>query len=227
MTFCTMRPPATRLPWPALARLGFGVLPLFAGPWSCAPHPPAPPATAPAAAPALGATAAAPLPPGGRVPGVDNFGVVSADVWRGARPTPQGLRALAALGVRTVIDLQERDESADVPPGVRYVPLRVSQWHADRVDTAAVLKAIADNPKPVFVHCLEGRDRTGLAVAAYRLSQGATADDAVRELDQYHVNVWWRPFIVRRVNEMASRPGTAAAAVPVPRGLPPSAAGNP
>src|SRR5215211_4700459 len=78
----------------------------------------------------------------GYVPGVANFGFVTGDVWRGAEPSSEGFRTLAAMGVRTVIDLQEVDQSAKVPPGVRYVPLRVSGWHADEVDTDAVLRAI-------------------------------------------------------------------------------------
>src|SRR5437763_5029239 len=52
------------------------------------------------------------------VPGVANFGFVSADLWRGARPTLLGFTALAAMGVRTVIDLEERDASAEIPAGV-------------------------------------------------------------------------------------------------------------
>src|SRR5688572_11326061 len=104
----------------------------------------------------------------GYVPGLVNFGFVTPDLWRGALPSPEAFKALAHMGVRTVIDLQERDQSAYVPAGVLYKPMRISEWRAHRVDTAAVLRAIAECPKPVFIHCYRGRDRTGLAVAAYR-----------------------------------------------------------
>lgn len=136
------------------------------------------------------------------VPGVRNFGFVSADVWRGARPTPAGLKTLAAMGMKTVIDLQSDDESADIPPGVQYVHLPVSAWHADLVDTVAVLSAIKASPKPVFVHCLEGRDRTGLAIAAYRLTQGMSSEDALVEMYNFRVNVWWRQPISSRVRQL-------------------------
>jgi protein tyrosine phosphatase (PTP) superfamily phosphohydrolase (DUF442 family) len=114
------------------------------------------------------------------------------------------------MGVRTVIDLQEDDQSTKLPPGVRYVPVRVSGWHADQVDTDAVLRAIAENPKPVFIHCHQGKDRTGLAVAAYRLSQGMSAEDAIRELRRFRVNFWWRAPIEERIHALARRPTTAA-----------------
>src|SRR5947207_11962212 len=68
------------------------------------------------------------------VPGVANFGFVSADLWRGARPTHLGFSALVAMGVRTVIDLEERDASAEMPAGVRYVRFPVPGWRADQVD---------------------------------------------------------------------------------------------
>ena len=141
----------------------------------------------------------------GHVPGVLNFGFVSTDVWRGAKPTAQGLRILAAMGVKTILDLQEDDEGNDVPAGVRYVHMPVSQWHADQVDIAAVLKAIAISPKPIFIHCHVGCDRTGLAVAAYRLSQGMSEVAAILELHQFHVNFWWQAPIEKRIHELKLR----------------------
>jgi hypothetical protein len=151
------------------------------------------------------------------VPGLVNFGFVNADLWRGALPSPDGFKTLAVMGVRTVIDLQERDQSANIPPGVRYVPLRISEWRADHVDTAAVLRAIAECPKPIFIHCHRGRDRTGLAVAAYRLAHGATADQAIEEARRFRINFWWRGPIEARIRQLA-REGVA---MPQPQSQPP------
>ncbi|MDB5318533.1 MAG: protein tyrosine/serine phosphatase [Phycisphaerales bacterium] len=139
----------------------------------------------------------------GYVPGIENFGFISADLWRGARPTPAGFAMLAEMGVRTVIDLEEHDLTPVLPPGVRYVSLPISGWHANQVDTVALLAAIRDNPKPVFVHCRQGRDRTGLAVAAYRVSSGMPAAEAIEELHNFRVNLWWGPPIERRIHELA------------------------
>jgi tyrosine-protein phosphatase SIW14 len=163
------------------------------------------PASSPAAPVVLTPSPGPQRPLDGYVPGVANFGFVTADVWRGAQPTSEGFRTLAAMGVRTVIDLQEDDHSPQVPPGVRYVPIRVSGWHADDVDTDAVLRAIAENPKPVFIHCHQGRDRTGLAVAAYRLSQGMSTADAIKELRRFRVNFWWGSPIEKRIRQLARR----------------------
>lgn len=133
------------------------------------------------------------------VPGVGNFGMISPNLWRGSRPTAEGLQALAAAGMKTVIDLRDDDESADIPAGVRYVRLPISAWQADQVDVARVLQVISTSTGPVFIHCREGRDRTGLAIAAYRLSQGMKPADACQELENFHVNPWWRKPIEERI----------------------------
>ncbi len=150
------------------------------------------------------------------VPGVRTFGFISADVWRGAKPTPDGLKTLAAMGVKTIIDLQQVDESADVPPGVRYVPMRVSSWHCDQLDPALFLRTLADCPKPVFVHCLEGRDRTGLAIGAYRLASGMKVETVIAELNAFRVNPWWRGLIEERIRSIAKQAPMAAKTEKIP-----------
>jgi len=138
------------------------------------------------------------------VPGIDNFAMVTPTLWRGGMPDETGMGSLAAMHVGTIIDLQESDESKLVPPGVRYVPLRVSAWNVDAVDLAAVLQAIRSCPQPIFIHCHEGRDRTGLAIAAYRLSTGWSVADACAELRQYHVHWRWLAPIEARVRQLGA-----------------------
>ena len=134
--------------------------------------------------------------------GLPNFGTVTHDVFRGGQPTQAGLDVLARLGVKTVIDLRADDAPQTMPAGMRLVRLPVSAWRADTVDPRSILQAISKNSKPVFIHCLEGRDRTGLAVAIYRLSIGMSADDACRELRNFHVNPWWQALIERRIHQL-------------------------
>lgn len=131
-----------------------------------------------------------------------NLGLVTRDVWRGGQPSDAGFRELPRAGAKTVIDLREEGPPDSVPAGVRLVRLPVSAWHADAVNADALLRAIADNPKPVFIHCREGRDRTGLAIAIYRLSTGMSAADACRELRNFHVNLWWQRPIEKRIYQL-------------------------
>jgi protein-tyrosine phosphatase len=71
--------------------------------------------------------------------------------------------------------------------GMQYVAI---PWHcpfpADPV-FARFLKLIQDNPgKKVFVHCRLGNDRTGMAIAAYRMAEeGWSADEALEEMKMF------------------------------------------
>lgn len=137
------------------------------------------------------------------VPGIENFGFVSAEVWRGARPTAAGYQTLREMGVQTVIDLELPGQGPACPQELNPRSLPVSGWHADRVDTTALLALIRESPKPVFIHCRQGRDRTGIAVAAYRVSCGMPIAEVIEELHQFGVNFWWAPWIEHRIRDMS------------------------
>jgi protein tyrosine phosphatase (PTP) superfamily phosphohydrolase (DUF442 family) len=138
----------------------------------------------------------------GDVPGIQNFGQVTPEVWRGSKPDREGMQWLAQQQVKTIIDLQMDDESRDVPAGVQYVPIRAPMWHCDQVDVAAVIKAIDESPKPVFIHCLVGRDRTGLAVAAWQMSHGMSAEEAIAQMERFGSNPYFSDSIKRRIREL-------------------------
>jgi tyrosine-protein phosphatase SIW14 len=108
------------------------------------------------------------------VPGVSNFHQVNEHVYRGAQPHGEGFAGLAKLGIKTVIDLRgERSEQTAVESsGMRYVRLPWSGYKApDNSQIATVLGLLNDNSAwPVFVHCRRGADRTGTAIACYRIA---------------------------------------------------------
>jgi protein tyrosine/serine phosphatase len=108
------------------------------------------------------------------VAGVSNFHQVDEHVYRGAQPNGQGFAGLAKIGIRTVIDLRgERSEESDVQrAGMHYVRLAWSGFKApDDAQIEAVLALLNDSSQwPVFVHCKHGVDRTGTAIACYRIA---------------------------------------------------------
>jgi hypothetical protein len=68
---------------------------------------------------------------------------------------------------------------------LNYLPLPTNPFRLDASNFIAFLKALDDAPRdgPVYVHCKDGMDRTGVAVAAYRiLDCGWAADRALAEL---------------------------------------------
>ena len=108
------------------------------------------------------------------VPGVPNFHQVDDHVYRGAQPNGQGFAALAKIGIKTVIDLRGEisEDKAVQRVGMHYVRLTWSGYTAPAdSQIAAVLSLLDDSSEwPVFVHCRRGADRTGTAIACYRIA---------------------------------------------------------
>jgi protein tyrosine phosphatase (PTP) superfamily phosphohydrolase (DUF442 family) len=126
-------------------------------------------------------------PPERDMRGVKNFAVVDDRVVRGAAPTPDGYRALAADGIKTIIDLRaERDIVVDEELvsdlGLRrvHMPMRDGQAPSPKL-VEEFLSTVEASDGPVFVHCGAGVGRTGTMVAAYLVESGmASPGEAVR-----------------------------------------------
>jgi len=133
---------------------------------------------------------------------VRNFCVVASQVlWRGERPTQPDAKWLLQQNVGTVISLQLEDRRAfeAVTPPADYVhsvsyfkvpgfnPFQVlSPRHLDE-HLALFLAIVKGSPKPVYVHCRAGVDRTGILAAAYRvLIDGADPEEAIAEMGRFH-----------------------------------------
>jgi protein tyrosine phosphatase (PTP) superfamily phosphohydrolase (DUF442 family) len=119
-------------------------------------------------------------------PGLPNLHRVSAALYRGAQPTAEGMKQLAALGVKTVVNLRNHhsDEKALAGTGLAYVSIPMDAWSVKTEHVVRFLQVVSDPARqPVFVHCQHGADRTGTLVAAYRMTVlGWSAEDAIREM---------------------------------------------
>ena len=121
-----------------------------------------------------------------------NFGRVHDTYYRGALPDGDDVAALARLGVKTVIDLQkdgDEDEAGLVErAGMKYVRIPMTTRVAPTADQLAQFLSLVNDPasQPVYVHCKEGRHRTGVMTAVYRMTaHGWTADQAFKEMKDY------------------------------------------
>lgn len=120
--------------------------------------------------------------------------------------TPAGWKHLRERGVRTVIDLRRDDErQRDVGPRPAWVTVRNVDLHDDAFDErlwddglvgtalhyleflreppiASALAAIAAaEPGAVLLHCVGGRDRTGLVSAVLLVIAGVETDAVVED----------------------------------------------
>jgi len=124
---------------------------------------------------------------------IDNFGQVNDNYYRGAQPEGRDYSDLAAIGVKTLVNLT----SDDADPGERAMAERAGMGYfqipmtTHQPPTAAQLTEfmrIVNDPanQPVYVHCVGGRHRTGVMTAAYRMSEdGWTADRAFKEMKDF------------------------------------------
>jgi tyrosine-protein phosphatase SIW14 len=137
--------------------------------------------------------------------GLPNFGEVTPILFRGAQPSPDGLKTLARMGVNIVVDA--RGDRADsegkqvTQLGMRYVPI---PWRCPFPNDdifVKFLKLVRDNPdKKIFVHCRLGDDRTGMMVAAYRMAaEGWSADEAMHEMQQFGFSALHQYFLCPRL----------------------------
>ena len=124
---------------------------------------------------------------------IDNFGRVDPMYSRGAQPEGHDYADLAALGVKTIINLTSDDaepneQAMAAQAGMTYYQIPMSTHEPPTTAQLAQFLKIVDDPasQPVYVHCVGGRHRTGVMTAAYRMTQdGWTADQAFKEMKQY------------------------------------------
>ena len=129
---------------------------------------------------------------------IENFGKVNDHFYRGAQPKGRNYEQLAALGIKTIVDLREdaKDDarSASERAGMRYINLPMKEKSYPQADTAArFLQIVNDQANwPVFVHCAGGRHRTGVMTAVYRMAvDGWGVDQAYQEMKRYDFSTSW------------------------------------
>lgn len=119
-------------------------------------------------------------------PPVENFYKIDEHLYRGAQPDAAGMRKLKELGIKTVVNLRllhdDTDEIGDLDLDGVHIP--IDAFKPKMESLVAFLRVATDpNRQPVYVHCQRGIDRTGAAVAAYRVVVcGWTKMEAIKEM---------------------------------------------
>lgn len=150
----------------------------------------------------------------GGTPLVSGQEVAFGELYRGAplaRLSPDGCSELAALGIRTVIDLRVPSEVMSVPESACVtdgahvvsaplpIPYQVSASDYIAIldaepSMAAVFEQLGDAAAyPIYMHCTYGRDRTGVVAAVVLLALGAAREQIVAEYSLSIANVGGYP----------------------------------
>jgi tyrosine-protein phosphatase SIW14 len=154
-----------------------------------------------------------------QIAGVHNAGKINDRLYRGAQPSPAAFAELKKLGVTTVVNLR-RDNSVEAErkavegQGLRLVTIPVGGFSAPTNEqVVAFLSIFRDRPQEkVFVHCQYGEDRTGVFIAAYRMSfEHWTAAQAVNEMNNFGFHRHWQPEMRDFVRDFPARLSAAPA----------------
>ena len=123
---------------------------------------------------------------------IKNFGQMDERFYRGAQPKQEDYKDLAALGIKTVIDLtedsKEYEKSTVESLGMKYVHIPMVDKKYPTEEATAMFLKVANDPATgkFFVHCAGGRHRTGAMGAVYRYQNYHwNFDQVYAEMKQY------------------------------------------
>jgi protein tyrosine/serine phosphatase len=129
---------------------------------------------------------------------IKNFGQMDDRFFRGGQPKQDEYKELAALGISTVIDLQDDPTSYEKQNvealGMKYINIPMSD--KDYPESAKIdqfLKLVNDPTTGKFyVHCAGGRHRTGVMGAVYRFNHyNWNYDQVYAEMKKYDFYTRW------------------------------------
>jgi protein tyrosine/serine phosphatase len=129
---------------------------------------------------------------------IKNFGQMDDRFFRGAQPKQDEYKELAALGITTVIDLQDDpttyEKQNDEALGMKYINIPMSD--KDYPESAKIeqfLKLVNDpSTGKFYVHCAGGRHRTGVMGAVYRFNHyNWNYDQVYTEMKKYDFYTRW------------------------------------
>jgi protein tyrosine/serine phosphatase len=159
---------------------------------------------------------------------IGNFGQMDENYFRGAQPLPDDYASLAALGIKTIIDLRndptDYEKAAAEHAGMKYVNIPMSGWKRPKDRDIDQFLKIANDPETgkFFVHCKAGIHRTGITAAIYRFTKyGWGYDQAYQDMKNYDfssglvhgaLKSYVRDYAKRLAAEKAAAPPSAIAA---------------
>jgi len=129
---------------------------------------------------------------------IKNFGQMDDRFFRGAQPKEGDYSQLAALGIKTVIDLRDDPEAYEKQNvealGMRYVNIpMIAKKYPESSQVEQFLKLVDDpSTGKFFVHCAGGRHRTGVMGAVYRFNHyNWNYDQVYAEMKKYDFYTRW------------------------------------
>ena len=129
---------------------------------------------------------------------IKNFGQMDDRFFRGGQPKENDYGQLAALGIKTVIDLQDNPTDYEKQKvealGMKYVNIPMSDKDYPETTKIDEFLKLVDDPATgkFYVHCAGGRHRTGVMGAVYRFNHyNWNYDQVYAEMKKYDFYTRW------------------------------------
>jgi len=129
---------------------------------------------------------------------IKNFGQMDERFFRGGQPKENDYSQLAALGIKTVIDLQDDPTAYEKTKvealGMKYVNIPMSDKDYPEIAKVDQFLKLVDDPTTgkFYVHCAGGRHRTGVMGAVYRFNHyNWNYDQVYAEMKKYDYYSRW------------------------------------
>ena len=129
---------------------------------------------------------------------IKNFGQMDERFYRGGQPEESDFKDLAALGIKTIIDLRDDptsyEKQATESAGMHYVNIPMSDTRYPKEEQIQQFLKLATDPATgaFYVHCAGGRHRTGVAGAVYRMTvDGWDYDRTYGEMKKFDFYTRW------------------------------------
>lgn len=129
---------------------------------------------------------------------IKNFGQMDERFYRGAQPKAEDFKDLAAIGIKTIIDLRDDptsyEKTAAEAAGLKYINIPMSDTTYPKEEQIQQFLKLATDTEtgPFYVHCAGGRHRTGVAGAVYRMSiDGWDYDRTYGEMKKFDFYTRW------------------------------------
>jgi len=127
-----------------------------------------------------------------------NFGEVAPGVYRSNHPPHDRLKSYRDMGIVAILNLRGTPRKAHHILEVESCEKLGLQLHSIAMharfaplteNLQQLFEAFDTIPRPFLMHCKSGADRAGMASALYQLDQGASVDEARKQLSFRYLHI--------------------------------------
>lgn len=120
------------------------------------------------------------------------FSQIQNGLFRGGEPSEKDVQTLYnSFGVRRIVSLDqeaaEKISNVCQELGIQHIVLPIESTNLRSVSKLSLLDwtSILLDGGPCYLHCLHGKDRTGLVTALFRCQEGWSSERAIAEADKF------------------------------------------